>query len=255
MNKIEEKISEKTKAILPVHLFGQPADMDKIMEIGQRYNLIIIEDACQAIGAKYKEKEIGSIGDAACFSFFPTKNLGGIGDGGMIVTNDELIAKRLKMLRFHGQKTKYYSEILGYNSRLDEVQAAILRVKLKYLKEWNEERRKIAYRYTEKFKHIPIKTPKELAQIYSVYHLYVILAEDRDRLIDYLKFNGIDTGIYYPLPLHLQKPYKILNYKLGDFPEAEYVSKTAIALPIYPEMTEEIQDYIIEKVIDYYLNK
>lgn len=255
VNKIEEKITNKTKAIIPVHIFGQPADMDKILEIGKHYKIIVIEDACQAIGADYKGKKIGSLGNAACFSFYPTKNLGGIGDGGMIVTNDELVAERIKMLRFHGQRKKYYSEILGHNSRLDEVHAAILRIKLKYLKEWNEKRSQFAYRYTKKLKDFPLKTPIELANIYSVYHLYVALAEERDELVKYLHCNGIACGIYYPVPLHLQKAYKSLNYNKGDFPISEYVSKRAIALPLYPEMTEEIQDYIIEKIKDFYLGR
>lgn len=252
VNKIEEKITDKTKAIMPVHIFGQPADMDKIMDIAEKHNLIVIEDACQAIGSSYKGKEIGSIGHAGCFSFFPTKNLGCYGDGGMIVTNDEEIAEKLRMLRFHGQKVKYYNEILGYNSRLDEMQAAILRIKLRHLKDWNEKRRQHSYRYNELLKDTPLKTPVELEDIYSVYHLYILQSEERENLLSHLKENGVSTGIYYPVPLHLQNVYKDLGYKEGDLPNAEYTSKRTFALPLYPEMTKEQQDYIVEKVKEFY---
>lgn len=255
VNKVEEKITGKTKAIIPVHLFGQPADMDKIIDIGNKHNLIIIEDACQAIGAIYKGRKIGSIGHAGCFSFFPTKNLGCMGDGGMVVTNDEIIAKSLRMLRFHGQKVKYFNEMLGYNSRLDEIQGAILRVKLKYLLQWNEKRRKIACRYNRLLENIPMKIPVEIDHIYSVYHLYVVQLDERDNLRSYLKAKGIDTGIYYPLPLHLQRAYKELKYEKGDFPVAEHVSKKTLALPIYPEMTEGMQGYIVENIRGFYSSR
>lgn len=254
VRKIEESITEDTKAILPVHLFGQPADMNPIIELAKKYGLFLIEDACQAIGAKYKGKRVGSLGDAGCFSFFPTKNLGGIGDGGMIVTNDEAIYENIRMLRFHGQRVKYYNEMLGYNSRIDEIQAAILRVKLKYLNEWNERRRYLAYRYNELLENTPLKTPKELDNIYSVYNLYVVQSDERDRLAEFLNNNGIATGIYYPVPLHLQKAYENLNYRERDFPVAESISKKVLALPLYPEMTDEIHDYIVCKIMEFYLN-
>ncbi len=254
-NMIEEKITSKTKAIIPVHLFGQPADMKKIVDLGEKYDLKIIEDACQAIGAIYKGKQVGSIGNAGCFSFFPTKNLGCMGDGGMIVTNDKKIVEKLRMLRFHGQRTKYFNEILGYNSRLDEIQAAILKVKFKYLHQWNENRRKIAFKYNRLLEKLPFKKPIEIDDVYSVYHLYVVQLEERDNLREYLKTQGVDSGIYYPLPLHLQKAYRQLGYKKGDFPTAENVSNKTLALPIYPEMTEDIQHYIVEKIKDFYLSR
>lgn len=252
IDKIEEKITSKTKAIMPVHIFGQPADMDKIMEIAEKHDLKVIEDACQAIGSQYNGKEIGSLGHAACFSFFPTKNLGGYGDGGMIVTNDAEFTEKIKMLRFHGQKVKYYNEMLGYNSRLDEIQAAILRIKLKHLKEWNDKRKELAYRYNEMLKDTPLVTPKEIENIKHVYHLYIIKSEERADLINHLKENGIATGVYYPVPLHLQNVYKDLGYNEGDFPQAEYCSKRTFALPLFPELTIEEQDYIIEKVKEFY---
>lgn len=251
-NKIEEKITQKTKAIIPVHIFGNPVDMNKIMDIANKYNLIVIEDACQAIGAEYNGIKIGAIGHIGCFSFFPTKNLGAYGDGGMIITNDDEIRDELIMLRSHGQKVKYYNEVLGYNSRLDELQAAILRVKLKYLDDWNEKRKNLAYRYNELLKEFPIKTPKEINDIKHVYHLYVLECEEREELKKYLMDNGVMTGVYYPVPLHLQKANKDLNYKEGDFPNTEYVSKRTLALPLFPEIKKEEQDYVVKIIKDFY---
>ncbi|KNF09646.1 pleiotropic regulatory protein DegT [Gottschalkia purinilytica] len=255
INKIEENITEKTKAIIPVHIFGQPVDMDKVLEIAEKYNLIVIEDACQAIGAEYKSKKVGSIGHAACFSFFPTKNLGCYGDGGMIVTSDNSIVEKLNMLRFHGQRVKYHNEMLGYNSRLDEIQAAMLRVKLRYLNEWNNKRNYLAKKYNEKLINLPLKTPKEIDNIKHVYHLYIVQSEERDELIKFLKKSGISTGVYYPIPLHLQEVYKSLTYKEGDFENSEYCSKRTFALPLYPELKEKEQDYIIDKIKEFYENK
>ncbi|CCJ34289.1 DegT/DnrJ/EryC1/StrS family aminotransferase [Caloramator australicus] len=251
VDRIEEKITERTKAIIPVHIFGQMVDMDRIMEIAKKHNLIVIEDACQAIGAEYKGKKAGSIGHAACFSFFPTKNLGGYGDGGMVVTNDDAVAERIRMLRFHGSKVKYYHEILGYNSRLDELQAAILNVKFKYLDEWNRKRAEKAEIYNELLKDTSCKLPVARDYNKHIYHLYIIQHEKRDELIKYLKDNGVATGIYYPVPLHLQNVYKDLGYKEGDLPNAEYASKRTFAIPLYPELTLEQQKYVAEKIKEF----
>lgn len=248
VKQIEGKITEKTKAIMPVHIFGQPADMDEIMEIAERFHLVIIEDACQAIGAEYKGRKVGSIGHAACFSFFPTKNLGGYGDGGMIVTNDDSIMEKIKMLRSHGQKVKYYNEILGYNSRLDEIQAAILRVKLRYLDMWNDARKEKASIYNGKIDNSIVRTPYQADNVKHIYHLYIIQSEHREETIKYLKEMGISTGIYYPVPLHLQNVYKDLGYKDGDFPNSEYICERTFAIPLYPELTEEQQSYIINTI-------
>ena len=247
-NKIEEKITEKTKAIIPVHIFGQPCDMDKIMEIAKRHNLIVIEDACQAIGSEYKGKRAGSMGNAGCFSFFPTKNLGGYGDGGMVVTNDDEIADEIRLLRVHGMRPKYHHLVLGYNSRLDEIQAAVLNVKLKYLDGWNNKRAEKAEIYNELLKGTKCKTPFKADYAKHIYHLYIIQHEKRDELISYLKENGVATGIYYPIPLHLQKAYESLGYKEGDFPIAEHASKRTLAIPFYPEIDRKTQEYVADLI-------
>lgn len=235
---IEGAINEKTKTILPVHLFGQSADMDSITKIARKYNLKVIEDACQAHGAEYKGKKAGSIGDAGCFSFYPSKNLAAFGDGGMVVTDGNKIAQKVKMLRDHGQMKKYEHLVEGYNSRLDEIQAAILRVKLKRLDEQNKLRRKNAWIYNELLKDVDeVITPFEAEYGKHVYHLYVIRTEKRDELQEYLKSNGIFTGLHYPIPLHLQKAYEYLGYKEGDFPVAEKYAKQILSLPMFPELT------------------
>lgn len=245
---IEKKITEKTKAIIPVHIFGQACDMDKIMVLAEKNNLYVIEDSCQAIGTKYKEKMVSSLGIAGCFSFFPSKNLGGFGDGGMIVTDDDELAEKILILRAHGSKIKYYYSTVGYNSRLDELQAAILNVKFKYLREWNELRRKHAYRYNTHLKDL-VKIPSEAAyNQYHIYHQYTIEVDDRNKFEAYLRENGIGSSVYYPLPLHLQEVYSELGYKEGDFRNAEDACKHVISLPISPEMTEAEQDYIIETI-------
>jgi dTDP-4-amino-4,6-dideoxygalactose transaminase len=252
INQIEEKITERTKAIIPVHIFGQTVDMDPILAIAEKYGLYVIEDACQAIGASYKGKPAGSMGIAGCFSFFPTKNLGCYGDGGMVVTSDEELAGKIRLLRAHGSPKKYYHERLGYNSRLDEIQAAILRVKLRYLDKWNEARRQKAAVYTEAFKDLPVKTPYEAPYGRHVYHLYVMATSERDALSNYLKQKGIGCGIYYPLPLHLQPVYKELGYDKGDFPIAENLCEEALAIPLYPELEEEKQQYIIQTIREFF---
>lgn len=256
-SKIESAITSRTKAIVPVHLYGQMADMNPIVEIANKYNLAIIEDAAQAIGAKYKGKTVGEMGTAATYSFFPTKNLGAYGDGGMIVTNNDDVAEKCRVIRVHGSKPKYYHHILGYNSRLDELQAAILNVKFPYLNHWSEERRKRAAYYTQKLNEKlseVVQTPIEKEENYHVFHQYTLRVPNRDELQQYLKEQGIDTMIYYPLPLHLQPVFKNFGYKEGDFPEAEKAAKEVLSLPMYPELKQEEQDYVIEKIIEFYIN-
>ncbi|MDU5111940.1 MAG: DegT/DnrJ/EryC1/StrS family aminotransferase, partial [Clostridium sp.] len=265
VTKIEEKITSKTKAIMPVHIFGQCADMDEINEIAKKHNLLVIEDACQAIGGKYKGRNVGSLGDAAVFSFFPTKNLGCAGDGGMIVTNNDDIAIIAKALKAHGsgengqkaynllnnieeevQKAegandtvynplKYYNYLIGYNSRLDAIQAAILNVKIKEIDNWNAKRREIAGIYNEALQNTDLVTPVTRDYVEPVYHMYVLQSEHREEVLEKLKEAGIATGVYYPVPLHLQKCYKNLGYKEGDMPVSEYLSHRTFAVPVYPE--------------------
>ncbi|UHA61545.1 DegT/DnrJ/EryC1/StrS family aminotransferase [Metabacillus litoralis] len=253
--KIEEKINDKTKAIMPVHLYGQSSDMDPIMEIAKKHNLYVIEDAAQAIGATYKGNTVGQLSDAATYSFFPTKNLGAYGDAGMIVTKHEDLAEKMRVIRVHGSKPKYYHHVLGYNSRLDEMQAAILNVKFPHLNDWSEKRRNIANRYTELLKASlgdKIVTPVEVEGNYHVFHQYTIRVEKRDELQKFLGEQGVSTMIYYPQPLHLQPVFKDLGYKEGDFPITEKAAKEAISLPMFPELTEEQQQYVVECVTKFY---
>jgi dTDP-4-amino-4,6-dideoxygalactose transaminase len=247
VSKIKEKITKKTKAIIPVHLYGQPADMDPIMKLAKKYNLKVIEDAAQAHGAEYKGKKVGSIGDVGCFSFYPAKNLGAYGDAGIVTTNNEEIAKKLRLLRNHGRIIKKYEhEIEGYSSRLDNLQAAILRVKLKYLNKWNNMRRRNAGRYNELLSNVDgIIIPHEADYAKHVYHLYVIRVGERDMLREELKSNDIATGIHYPISLHLQPAYNYLGYKRGDFPVAEECSQKILSLPMFAELTDEQ----IEKIV------
>lgn len=255
VNLIEEAITPRTKAIIPVHLFGQPADMDELMQLASKHNIPVVEDACQAIGATYKGAKVGSIGIAGCFSFFPTKNLGGYGDGGMVVTNDETLAQKIRMLRVHGSNPKYYHSMIGYNSRLDTLQAAMLLVKLKYIDAWNQARREKAAYYAQAFKDLPIRTMKIKSERTAVYHLYVIYTEYRDELMHFLKEKGIATGIYYPVPLHLQEVYKDLGYEKGSLPHAEKAAECTMALPLYPELSHTDQEYIIASVYEFYRKK
>lgn len=256
VTQIEEKITDKTKAISPVHLYGQPADMDEIIKIGREYNLMIIEDACQAHGSEYKGKKVGSIGDVGCFSFYPAKNLGAYGDGGIIVTNNEEIAERIKMLRNYGQSKKYYHDFVGYNSRLDEIQAAVLQVKLRYLDEWNEKRREHAKLYNELLEKVPgIEKPIEKDYAKHVYHLYVIRCENRDKLQRYLGSKGVSTGIHYPIPVHLQKAYKQLGYKQEDFLITEKYSTEILSLPMFPELLDDEIEYVVKCIKGYGGNK
>ncbi len=254
--RIEDAISEKTKVIIAVHIYGQPADFDKIKEIAKRHNLLIIEDAAQAHGAIYKGRKVGSLGDVACFSFYPGKNLGAYGDGGAVCSNNQEIIEKIRMLSNHGRCEKYFHKIEGINSRLDGIQAAILRVKLKYLNEWNRKRGEIANKYDELLSGMDeIITPKILNGVLSVFHLYVIQAEKRDEVIKKLKEDGISTGIHYPIPLHLQPPYKYLNLPEGSFPNAEKLCKKALSLPMFPELTDREIEYVCKKIKGFYRKK
>lgn len=245
---IEAAVGPRTKAIVPVHLFGQMADMDPIMEIAARHGLAVIEDAAQAISATYKGRQAGSIGTAGCFSFFPSKNLGGAGDGGMIVTNDEALFERLVLMRNHGSKPKYYHQHIGGNFRLDPLQAAILMVKLPHLNEWSEARRRHAAWYDAHFAGTGIVTPYISPDCVSIYNQYVIRTENRDELMAHLKANEIGVEIYYPVPMHLQQCFAHLGYKKGDLPESEKAAEEVLALPVYPEMTLAMQEQVVATV-------
>ena len=246
-------LKPRPKALIPIHLYGQPADMDQILEIARQFDLVVIEDACQAHGASYKGRKAGSLSTAGCFSFYPGKNLGAFGEAGAVVTQDEEMAQKIRMIRDHGQAQKYFHNLEGYNGRLDAIQAAVLRIKLKRLQEWNQSRRRNAALYTERLQNIPgITLPVEADYAESVYHLYVILADNRDGLQEFLSEKGIATGLHYPLPLHLQKAYAHLGYKKGDFPVAEHTAERLLSLPMYPELTEQQIEYVCTSIKDYY---
>ena len=247
VNKIEKAITEKTKCIIPVHLYGQPSEMDKIIEIAKEHKLYVIEDAAQAHGAKYKGKNIGTIGDIACFSFFPGKNLGAYGDAGAIVTDNDELAKNARMFANHGRLDKYNHEFEGTNSRMDGLQGAILNIKLKYLAEWTRKRREIAEYYNRNLKE-PIILPHENSDLYSVYHLYVIRIKERDKVQARLKEQGIATGIHYPIPLPFLNAYRYLKHTRLDFPVAAKFAEEILSLPIYPELTESQLDYVVKAV-------
>lgn len=250
-NKIEQAITPKTKAIIPVHLYGQPCDMDVIMDIAKRHNLFVIEDACQAIGAEYKGKKVGTIGDVGCFSFYPTKNLGTMGDGGMLTTNSQFIKDRVLALRNHGGAIRYHHDEIGVNSRLDEIQAAILRVKLNYIGDWNKKRREHAALYNKLFEGCnDIETPKEIEDIYAVYHQYTVKVPNRDEVHKLLQEAGIGAMIYYPVPLHLQKVHAHLNLKEGLLPHTEKDTTMVLSLPMFAEITEEEQKTVAKTLIE-----
>lgn len=246
--KIEASITPKTKAILPVHLYGQACQMDKIMEIAEKHGLFVIEDCAQSHASHYNKKMTGSFGDIGCFSFYPTKNLGAFGDAGAIVTNKDDLAEKVSMLRNYGSKVKYYNEIEGVNSRLDEIQAALLKVKLSHLGELTEERKKIANRYIQGIKNDSIILPQTAAGADHVYHLFVIRTEKRDALQDYLKNVGVQTQIHYPVPPHLAGCYQHLGYKKGDFPITEDYASQCLSLPLYNGMDDEEISYVIDAV-------
>jgi dTDP-4-amino-4,6-dideoxygalactose transaminase len=247
---IEKKISPRTKAIIPVHLYGQPAAMQAINEIATRRNLIVIEDAAQAHGARYRGTIVGNLGRVACFSFYPGKNLGAYGDAGAVATNDEILSNRIRMLANHGRLKKYEHEMEGYNSRLDTLQAAILRVKLRHLDEWTHERQRHAAAYTERLSaEKNIVTPTVSPESTHVFHLYVVRVPNRDRVQQTLKAAGIATGIHYPIPLHLQPAYKYLGLPQGSFPVAERYAGEILSLPLYPELTAEQRTYVCDTLI------
>ncbi|MEA2112495.1 MAG: DegT/DnrJ/EryC1/StrS family aminotransferase [Patescibacteria group bacterium] len=243
-NKIEEKITKKTKIILPVHLHGQPCNMKKIVEIAKKYKIKVIEDCAQSHGAILENKIVGSFGNISCFSFYPTKNLGAYGDAGIILTSDKKLFNRCKMLRTYGIRDKYYSYIEGYNSRLDEIQAGILNVKINYLNKWNNNRRQIAKYYLSNIKNNKIKLPKIKYLENHVFHLFVIRTSQRKKLTEYLLKHNIGYGIHYEFPIHLQTAYNFLNYKKGSLPITEKFSKQIISLPIFPELTKKEVEYV-----------
>lgn len=277
-SQIEEKITDKTKAIICVHLFGNACKMDEINDIAKRHNLYVVEDAAQAINSQYNGKNVGNLGDVACFSFFPTKNLGCFGDGGMITTNDDDLATIIRALKVHGSgengmkayailndeevevveqnsgdntvynPLKYYNYLIGHNSRLDEIQAAILRIKLKHLDEYTENRRSISHRYIEALKDTSLVMPTETDGGKHVFHLFILQSENREEIESKLKEKGIATGTYYKVPMHLQKAFNDLGYKKGDFPNAEYLSERTFAIPLFPEMNDEEREYIINSI-------
>lgn len=242
-SQVEKAINSQTRAILPVHLYGHPADMDEILELARTYKLKVIEDACQAHGAEYKGRRTGSLGDAGCFSFYFTKNLGGYGEGGIITTSDPEIARRCRMLRDHGQDAKYYHAMFGINGRLDEIQAAVLRVKLPHLEEWTEKRRSLAQAYAAALPPSVVK-PVEMAWAKHVYHLYVVRTPERDQLRTWLESKGVGAGMHYPVPVHLQNAWREYGGSAFSLPVTEKITGEIISLPIYPEMSSEEVNYI-----------
>ena len=258
VSQVQSAMTKRTKAILPVHLFGQCAETETINELARNANVRVIEDAAQAIGAEYRGRRAGSLGEIGCFSFYPSKNLGGAGDGGLLTTNDSELAETLRILRTHGAKQKYYHERLGINSRLDSLQAAILRVKFRYLDQWADARRANAKRYRELFRDAGlgssdhVQLPVESDGSVHVYNQFVIRARDRDRLKAWLAERGVGTEIYYPVPLHLQACFKDLGYKNGDFPESERAALEALAIPVYPELSANAQTYVVETISSFY---
>jgi dTDP-4-amino-4,6-dideoxygalactose transaminase len=265
-SKIGEKITARTKAIIPVHLFGHCSDMDPLLQIANAKNLFVIEDAAQALGAEYKPqagsegRRAGQIGDFGCFSFYPTKNLGAFGDAGMVTTDHSDLAEKVRLLRVHGSQPKYFHKTVGINSRLDTLQAAILLVKFKYLEKWTAERQKKAERYQRLFQDLissvkGLKLPTIQYQNRHIFHQYVIRAPERDRLKEFLTREGVGTDIYYPLPLHLQECFSFLKYKRGDLPNSERASEEVLALPIYPELTEDQQVAVVERIKAFYRKK
>ena len=262
-SKIEEKITPKTKAIIPVHLFGQCADMGPLLDIARSRRLFVIEDAAQALGSEYKPEakspgqKAGQMGDLGCFSFFPTKNLGAFGDAGMVVTKDPALAEKTRLLRVHGSHPKYFHKLIGINSRLDTLQAAILSVKLRFLDQWTEERQKTANHYAELLHHLEtaadgFRLPITQYQNRHIYNQYIIRVPERDRLREFLKDKGIGTEIYYPVPLHLQECYAFLGHRRGDFPASEKAAEEVLALPIFPELTENQQTHVAEQIAAFY---
>lgn len=250
--KIKEKITSKTKAILPVHLYGNPSEMDEILKIAKEHNLFVIEDSAQGFGSEYKGKKVCSFGDVACISFFPSKNLGCYGDGGMVVTNNEEIHQKVRMIASHGSKVRYVHEILGMNSRLDALQAAILNVKLKYIDEWNQKRIEYAKMYSDKLSTIKqVKTPEYKNYVKHIFHQYTIRVENREELLKYLASKNIPTAIHYPVPLHLQPAFRGFAEE-GSLPEAELAAKQVLSLPMHPDLLEEEIEYVTNSIKEFY---
>lgn len=262
--KVEAAITSKTKAIVAVHLYGQSADLDPLREIAKKHNLILVEDAAQAHLAEYKGKPIGGLTAAASFSYYPGKNLGAYGEGGAVTTNDEELFTRVKKLREHGQSQKYYHDSFGHNYRMEGIQGAVLGVKLKHLNKWTDSRRAVAAKYNAGLKDVTkVITPKEMPYAKHVYHLYVIQLNDgnleasnqlRDKLKDYLTQQGVNVGLHYPIPLHMQECFKGMGYKKGDFPNSERIAEAGLSLPMYPEMTDEQINYVVGKIKEYFNN-
>jgi dTDP-4-amino-4,6-dideoxygalactose transaminase len=249
-------IGPRTRALMPVHLYGLATDMDPLLDLGHRHGVPVIEDACQAIGARYGDRFAGAMGTMGCFSFYPTKNLGGFGDGGLLITSDEGLAKRARLLREHGAEKRYYHAMVGGNFRLDEIQAAVLRVKAGRLDAWTEGRRRNARRYARLLGEAglgeTVVAPVEPAGSFHTYHLFVVRVPRRDELRAHLAAKGIGTGIYYPVPLHLQECFAALQYRPGSLPHAERAARDTIALPVYPEVTEQQQEYVVECIAEFF---
>lgn len=251
---LKNAITPNTKAIIPVHLFGQPADMDPIMRCAVKHNLYVIEDACQAHGALYKGKPVGSIGDAGCFSFYPGKNLGAYGEAGAVTTNNAELARKMSILRDHGQARKYFHSMVGWNGRMDGIQGAVLRVKLDYLESWNEKRRQHAAMYHDLLcDQEDVKLPAEMEYARHVYHIYAIRVRNRDQLLARLNEKGICCGIHYPLPLHLQEAYRSLGFTKGTFPIAEQCADELLSLPMFPELTRNQIEFVAHEIKNFYL--
>jgi len=251
---VERAITPRTKAVLPVHLYGHPADLDPLLKLCQIHNLPLIEDACQAHGAKYRGKVVGTFGSVSCFSFYPGKNLGAYGEGGALVTNNAAFAARARALREHGSTQRYYHDEVGFNYRMEGIQGAVLGVKLKYLEEWTRERHRVAHRYHELLSETPLQLPREAVYAQSAYHLYVVRHPERDALKKHLEANRIGCALHYPLPLHLQKCYAHLGHKPGSFPIAEKAARECLSLPIFPEMTDAQVERVAEVIKDFFKN-
>lgn len=251
-NQVEARITPRTKAILPVHLYGQPADLGPLLSIARARRLALVEDACQAHGAEYRGRKAGTLGDAGCFSFFPSKNLGCCGEGGAVVTNNATLAERIRLLRAHGSRRKYEHRFPGFNFRMEALQGAILSVKLKYLDRWNARRRALASQYNQRLAEAGVILPIEMPYARHVYHLYVIQSPERDALRGHLAACGIETGLHYPVPVHLQEAYRGLGYQEGDFPVTESITRHILSLPMFPEMALEVVDYVSSAVDDFH---
>lgn len=249
---VERAITSRTRALLPVHLYGHPCDLDPLLEAARKHKLPLIEDACQAHGAKYKGKTVGTFGASSCFSFYPAKNLGAFGEGGALVTNDAQLAARARALREHGSTRRYHHDEVGFNYRMEGFHGAVLGVKLKYLAKWNERRRAIAKIYTELLSETPLQLPREAPYAASAWHLYSVRHPRRDELKKHLEANGVGSAIHYPMPLHLQKAYANLGYKPGDFPVAEKAAREVLSLPIYPEMTDKQVQRVTDVVKEFF---